>query len=74
MGRVRSNSPRNEDTMAYTYPEVLPPEAVSVVITLNNGARLDAEYHTEQWWADLPGNDAQVPIDNAHVAAWEERE
>lgn len=52
-----------------------PPESTGVVlITLDTGLQLEAEWDGQEWWAHLNNNPQAAPIDASHVVAWQSLE
>ena len=61
---------RDRDVMP-AFPDDSPPTGQNVSVTLSNGVLLTAYYDGAVWWAGLPDNDADVPLDSGHVTAWD---
>lgn len=52
------------------YPPGPPAETGVVLITLDTGLQLEAEWDGQTWWAHLNDNPQAAPIDPSRVVSW----
>lgn len=52
------------------FPAEPPIDQGIVIITLNTGIEIEAEWDGNQWWSHLNDSPDAAPISNAHVISW----
>lgn len=53
------------------FPPAPPDGSGEVLITLNTGLQLKAEWIADHWWSHLPDNPEAAPIDASFVVSWQ---